>query len=251
MRILELTRAGMIGTVAIFVVVAVCVRLGLWQLDRRDQRLERNAVMAERMAADPLLLRSPPADTTGLTYRRAVIEGTMESGRSVVLAGRSRNGLPGVHVLTPVVVDGGAVLVNRGWLPAPDAATVELEALGVGGPVRVEGVLLPFPAVDLELADSAFRTTWFRFDGDALRAQYPYPVAPLYLRATDDPTRPGGSSVPEAAATPIALDRPTLDAGPHLSYAIQWFSFAAVFLGGWVALLLRRGRPAGEPVDRA
>jgi surfeit locus 1 family protein len=242
--------------VAVLLVAAGCVRLGLWQLDRREQRLERNQAISARLATDPVRLDGMPPDTAGLTYRRALVEGVAEADRSVVLAGRSRNGMPGVHLLTPVRVERGALLVNRGWLSAADAATVDLAPLALAGPVRVEGVLMPFPAVDLERGDAGFQTTWFRLDGDALRGQYPYPVSPLYLRASATPTRPGGGPVPEASAAPVPLEAPVLDSGPHLSYAVQWFSFAAVFLGGWIGLLLRgtgsgRGRDAVGPVDPA
>ncbi len=48
----------------------------------------------------------------------------------------------------------------------------------------------------------------------------------------------------------MILEPPSRDPGPHLSYAVQWFSFAAIFLLGWIALLVRRGGgDAGEPGD--
>ena len=38
---------------------------------------------------------------------------------------------------------------------------------------------------------------------------------------------------------PVPVPPPTLDEGPHLSYAVQWFIFAAAVLLGWV-LAVRR-----------
>lgn len=240
MRPLELTRAGIIASVAVLVVVAVCVRLGFWQLDRRDQRLTRNAAVAERLDSEPLVLDGMPRDTAGLTYRRAVVSGVLEGDASVVLAGRSHGGAPGAHLLSPLRLGTGALLVNRGWLPAPDATTVDLEAVALDGEVRIEGVLLPFPDVDIEGSGSgAFRRTWYRFDEEAIRAQYPYPVAAVYLQAT---SQPSGPAAPDTArGLPVILGPPSLDQGPHLSYAVQWFSFAAIFLIGWLALLVHRG----------
>lgn len=240
MRPLELTRSGIVGTVAVFVVAMVCVRLGLWQLDRRSQRLERNAAVAERLAAPSVALEGLPVDTTGLTHRRATVEGVVDEDRTLILAGRSHAGQPGVHVYSPVRLGDGAVLVNRGWLPAPDAATVDLAPIRRRDEARYGGVLLPFPEVSVEREKAPeFRSTWFRLDGDAIRAQSPYPVAPLYLQATEGPDT-------DDATGPLRLSPPTLDAGPHLSYAIQWFSFAAIFLIGWAALLLNR-KSAGPP----
>ncbi|HSH46243.1 MAG TPA: SURF1 family protein, partial [Longimicrobiales bacterium] len=178
---LEITRSGLFATIGVLLVAAVCVRLGIWQLDRREQRLTQNAAVAQRMAESPLSLHGAPRDTTGLTFRLASVTGRYDNERSVVLAGRSRDGAPGVHVLTPLRVGDGAILVNRGWLPSNDAATVDLGAVAVPGPVDAAGMLVPFPDVDVDVERDGFRTTWFRLDADALRSQFPYPVAALYL----------------------------------------------------------------------
>jgi surfeit locus 1 family protein len=61
----------------------------------------------------------------------------------------------------------------------------------------------------------------------------PYPVSPLYLVATDaDTTKPVVERV-------VRLPPPALDEGPHLSYAIQWFAFAAIALIGGTAVAVR------------
>lgn len=238
MRALELTGRGILGSLAVLLVAGGCVYLGFWQLDRRAQRAEHNRVVAERMAGDPVDLTSAPRDTAGLAYRRAIVEGVVDDDRAIVLAGRSLNGAPGVHLLSPVRIGDGAVLANRGWLPAPDGATVDLDPVRLEGRVRIEGVLVPFPDVDLATEPEGFRVQWFRVDADAIRAQYPYPVSPLYLVATSRPDVAGG----EAGPGPAPLDPPTLSPGPHLSYAIQWFSFAAIAVIGWLVLVVQRRR---------
>ena len=244
MRGLELTKRGVVGTLAVLVVAAVCVRLGIWQLDRRADRRDRNRAVAERMALEPVTLDAVPPDTAGLTFRRAVVTGPVDDDRAIILAGRSRNGAPGVHLLSPVRIGGGAVLVNRGWLPAADAATIDLDAARLRGGIRAEGVLAPFPDVDIDRPEG-FQVRWFRVDGEAIRRQYPYPVASLYLVTTapvepgpDDGLRTGPDTM--NALIPAPLEPPRLEPGPHLSYAIQWFSFAAIALIGWLVLIMRR-----------
>ncbi len=258
MRSLEITRSGVFGTLGVFVVAAICVRLGIWQLHRREGRLAHNAVVSARMAGDPVTLSRAIRDTAGLTFRRAILEGEYDDDRSLVLAGRSHDEMPGVHIYSPLRVAGGAVLVNRGWAPAADAATVDLHDFRVEGPVRLEGILLPFPDIQVDVPPEGFRTRWFRLAGDAIRRQYPYPVAPLYLLATSPlPAGSGGGAaagsgpgaLPASAARPslpIRAEPPELGQGPHLSYAIQWFSFATIFVVGWLVLLLRR-REDHEP----
>jgi surfeit locus 1 family protein len=74
-------------------------------------------------------------------------------------------------------------------------------------------------------------------DLEGIATALPYRLAPLYLLARgEEPTR---------AALPVPAPLTELSEGPHLSYAIQWFSFAAVALVG-CAVLLRRGGAHAE-----
>jgi surfeit locus 1 family protein len=239
----ELTRSGLLATLVVFLVAAACIRLGFWQLDRRDQRMGRNAAVAERLATEPIVLNAPPADTVGLANRRARLAGWYDHDRTFALIGRSHMGTPGVHIFTPFRMGEGAVLVNRGWVPAPDAATVDLGALHRPADAEVTGVLLPFPDIRTHAADEGFRARWFRLDRDAIGAGYPYAIAPIYVQVTDHAARTG------SGIQPLALPPPELGAGPHLSYAIQWFSFAAIFLIGWAVLVVRRTSPGTPPRD--
>jgi len=238
---LSITRAGVAGTVLALVVALVCARLGIWQLDRLEQRRQRNAAMEERLAATAIALPDIPRDTAGLLYRTVEIEGRYDVARSIVLRGRAYDGMPGVHVLTPLrLPDGSAVLVNRGWVPSADAATVDLDALPPPASGRVTGLALPFHADgEAVVEDGVFRVTWTLLDLAALRRQFPYDLASFYVQ-----TLPADTG---AAVTPRPIPAPTLDSGPHLGYAIQWFAFATIALVGWVTLVLRR--PAPRPRD--
>jgi surfeit locus 1 family protein len=231
------TRSGIAATVGVFIVVAVCVRLGLWQLDRRDQRLERNAAIVERMAADPVALAATPLDTAGLVHRLAIAEGEFDLDRTIVLGARSHRGTPGVYILTPLRLGDGAILVNRGWVPSPDAATVELDDVAPPPGGAVSGVLMAFPDVPVQPPAEGFRQRWFRLDGESIRGQYPYRIAPLYLQVTGPPP---AATAERSVLVPVPLDDPAPGSGPHLSYAVQWFSFAGIFLLGWIALAIRR-----------
>lgn len=240
-RPFRVTLAGIGGTLLVLLLMAVFVRLGIWQLDRLTERVAHNEVIAARMALPPLRLDALSGDTAGLHFRVAELEGEYDAAHGIVLAGRSYQSSPGVHLLVPVrLPDGGAVLVHRGWIPALDAATVDPAAHTAAGPVHLRGILLPLPELGRprDAGTDGFRQLWYRLDGEAIRRQSPYPVAPLYLQA-----------LPDDAATgyPLSLPPPDLDDGPHLGYALQWFSFAAIALIGWLALILRSG---GEPTNR-
>ena len=81
-----------------------------------------------------------PRDTGGAHYRRgAPAIGRFDYEHELVLAGRTRQGSPGVELLTPVRVAGSdtAVLVNRGWVYSPDGATVDHARWREGDSARV------------------------------------------------------------------------------------------------------------------
>jgi cytochrome oxidase assembly protein ShyY1 len=242
-----------VATVLVAAIVFGCIEAGFWQLRRLDQRRARNAQVVARSQQ---LVRLPPvgfedADDTGgddgdhgedLWYRRVRVTGTFDADHEVLVRFRTRKGLPGYEVLTPLVVEGvgdrRAVVVDRGWVPlelgdhwpqrpsAPPAGVVEVEGiLGVPeeGALRLEQPTANRPIVVATIAP------------DGLRSVLPYDrLYRVPLLAEDGAT--SGS-----AAYPAPVDPPDLGEGPHFNYAVQWFLFASVGIVGYPLLLRRRG----------
>lgn len=243
-RTLTFTRTGVVASILLLVMIALCVRLGFWQLSRHEQRQQRNEQVAARLAMPPLPAIAGIADTTGIFYRRVTVSGSYDNDRSVVLPGRSYRGAPGVHLLTPLrTAERAVVLVNRGWAPSADAATIDIADFAVHDTVTFTALVLPFPSAAHSLAqrggvpagDGSFRRVWYVVDEQALRAQFPYPLLPVMLQALPEP-----DAGPAArGAYPVRLEPPPLGAGTHFGYALQWFSFALIGLTGWIVLLLR------------
>jgi surfeit locus 1 family protein len=252
-RAIAITPAGIVGTLVLAAAVIAFVRLGFWQLARLGERRELNAGVAARMHGPPVSDAGLLTDTAGLHYRRASLGGTFDNERSIVLAGRSHRGVPGVYLLTPLQLNDrpAAVLVNRGWVASPDAATIDFGRLQLADSGVADALVVPFPATRTSLAapDSlprpgGFRRVWFTIDGAALRAQFPYQLLPLMLQELPDTAIARPANVP-ARITPTRLAAPPLDEGSHLGYALQWFSFALIGIIGWAALVMRgRARTA-------
>jgi surfeit locus 1 family protein len=235
-----ITRREIAGTIVVLVIVAVCFRLCQWQVHRLHEKRATNASIAARMSQAPIAGVNGIADTAGSLYRRIEIHATYDDAHTIILPGRSLDGVPGVHILTPAVLSSGtAVLVNRGWVPSPDAATVDLALVPHADGGTIVGLALAFPtrrASISETGDSVppagvFQRVWYTIDEHALRAQFPYPLASFMLQVLP---APGAPSMPRPLAAP------TLGEGPHLSYAIQWFSFGMIAITGWLTFLVRR-----------
>jgi surfeit locus 1 family protein len=238
--------------VAVMLLAALFVRLGVWQLHRLGERRARNAAWSTALARPPLSLDSAglaelSRRPTAYLNRRVRLRGTYQPSGEVLLRGRTMEGRPGVYVVTPLAAAGSgwSVMVNRGWTYAPDGASPSVLPPAEDGTVEVEGVLQEIPVAGDRGLPSVSRSgarpvaTLRHLDLATLRATSPRPLLPVYVQQL--PAK-GSQAAGELRRVPL----PELDEGPHLGYAIQWFSFAAIALGGYL-VLLRRGRQPPRP----
>ena len=238
------------------VVAAVCVRLGFWQLDRLAQRRAFNDELGAALAAPPTTLDQVLAGDD-VAYRRVTVTGTWAAADEVILYGRALESRPGNHVLTPLLIgDGRAVLVDRGWVPsaiaAPPLTGDEAAAAGV---VTVEGIVVP--ADDGASDDERDAGQPDAGEPDAGEPDAGEPdVRPEQVRTIEvgvlDPTIDADlvdgvyillQHQTPRQERPIPATLPERTEGPHLSYAIQWFTFAAIALIGYGVLARRKARP--------
>lgn len=234
-------RSRRVAVVVIAVLVAAtCVNLGLWQLRRLDERRALNAEILDRRSASPLSIGDAAGNAAAEQYRPATARGRYDVEHEVLVFGRSLDGEAGHHVVTPLLLPGaGAILVVRGWVPFAMQVAPVRAAAPPANEVRVEGFLVPDEG-DGSVAPDADGVVRV-LDVEGIASSLPYDLFPLPLQlAEQTPPQPG--------SLPIPVPLPVLSEGPHLSYAIQWFSFAVVALVGAVILLLRDRRAAtGAP----
>lgn len=207
--------------------VALFVSLGRWQLHRAE---EKRALFAGFAAGSAAAVMLPENFRPIERYRRVTASGRYDSSRQFLLDNMTRDGVPGFHVLTPLLrYDSRVVLVDRGFVPLTGSRS-DLPDLRVGeGERTVTGRADHLPQAAVTLA-AAPATGWPRLVSfprmpevaEALSAQvYPQVV----LLDADQPDgylrdwRPPG----------MAPDR-------HVAYAVQWFGLAATVLVTWVVL---------------
>jgi surfeit locus 1 family protein len=229
---------------------AACIGLGMWQLSRLQERRGAN-VDAEAAG------RLPPVDYAAAgaaelaPHRRARVRGTYDHTNEFILRNRVVRGVPAVLVITPLRIPGSdtAILVNRGYVPAPDATDPGDTPFTEPGEVSVTGLVFRVPnrgdGAPLSHSSSG-RETWKALDLDAMRPRLPYPIRGLYLIAGVD----GGtaSHTPEGGAYPIRAEPPPLGDGPHLMYAVQWFGIATAAVAFGVSFVLRTRPVSGVDV---
>jgi len=232
-------------TVLVALAVAVMVELGFWQLRRLHSVREDNARVRAHLTEPVVPIEAVlGSDLASAVYRSVSATGRYDRVSEILLRNRSFNGDPGSHLLTPLrLADGRAVIVDRGWIPLGISAQEEEQARPpVLETVTVTGVLFPSErksAFAPSIPPSGRVTTVPRVDVARIAKQLDYPVAPLYMRL-------GSQMPPQQGNLPEPPGLPDLSEGPHLSYAVQWFIFATLAFGTYVAVLRRDVRRARE-----
>lgn len=250
------SRRWIIPTILVIVGMIVLARLGIWQLDRLQQKRDHNATMAERWRMEPYDLNSSrlPADLEDLTYRRIQARGTFDYEHQIALKNQFYLNAPGAVLVTPLVMDDGrAVLIARGWVPEDQAAPAvwpqfEEDATTVLGtiaktqppPVAGQGWLARLVAwlgqgAQPPEQDTGFQDAWFRVDIPAIQPQMPYPLESGWIVQLPEEGR-------TSAQLPVREEPMTLDEGNHLGYAVQWFTFALVLGFGYIMLVRQQER---------
>ncbi len=216
-----------------------------WQLDRLQERKDRNTRVAAR-SSEPVvpvqeLVDPGDFDAVGpIEFRGVTASGTYLADQEVLVRSRSRDGAPGSWILTPLALDDDlAVTVNRGWIPnsgqlqsVPDQYRAPSGSVTVTGLVReteTRGSFGPQDPAGATLQNLA------RADIQRLDQQVPEALLPLYVQlSAQDP------SVAGDAPSPVPV--PVPDEGPHLGYAVQWAIFSSIALIGYPLILRRRAR---------
>lgn len=220
-------------TLLVLAGMAVFVRLGIWQLDRLAERRAENAVLAVALAAppEPLTAVSLPPDLTTLKDRAVTVSGEYDLENQMALLVQNWSGMAGIHLIAPLVLEGGetAVLVDRGWIPDSDSAPAQWAKYDETGPITITGYVALSQVVSraANAIPAAPQQAWYRVDVAAMQAQLPYTLLPVYV--IQSPPEEGNSQPPLRRARQVELSE-----GNHLSYAMQWFFFTLLLGSGYL-----------------
>jgi surfeit locus 1 family protein len=249
--------AALLSHVLVLLVVVGCVVAGQWQLQRLDELRTTNERSEERLVATPVELgelaeeaATGGIDDAALEYRRVTTRGTYLADEELLLEGRSYNGQTGRDSFVPLELDDGTlVLVRRGWVPRELGEPPLDDAAPPPGAVELEGYLqrsVPQPTGIAPRNPETGELGVIQIpDVDRIADQLDGPVFPMILRLTaQDPPPEASPAIAERGleALPVIPPVEPFDERNHLSYALQWHSFALLALiayGAWWRTRLR------------
>lgn len=240
-------RRWLLTTLLVLAGTVLCIRLGIWQLDRLEQRRAFNAQFANARARPALDLNAEqPEDIAGMEWRAVTVLGEYDFENQVALRNQYNGTEYGYHLFTPLRFEAtsagtpGVILVDRGWIPAEgNAAPADWRKYDEAGPVIVSGQIRlgqGKPAI-LGVADPLPQEgdnldVWNNADLMRIAEQMPYPILPVYIQ-------PESSAADDKPPIPFQPEI-ELTEGPHFGYALQWFTFAAILFIGYPFFLRKQ-----------
>jgi surfeit locus 1 family protein len=204
--------------------LATLLALGTWQVKRLAWKTALLHNLAQAYRSDPDLTLADFADAARhkTMFLHGHITGHLAEGQTILIGPRTHEGMVGYHALTPLRLDtGGAVLVNRGWIPAEKAK----QSLTQDGDkdVRITGLArLPDRANIFTPDNQPDSGVWYSVDMAQIstRTGSALPAYVLYAEQIDG----------KAQTFPLTFDRNWRPPNSHLQYAVFWFTMAGALI---------------------
>lgn len=222
--------------------------LAPWQLGKNTNTERRNQLIEDSINSDPVRVEDflgPGKPAAADEWRRITATGSYVPDSDVLVRLRSNGGAPSYEVLTPLRLDDGrTVLVDRGYVKPVEGTRVPTIAPAPSGPVTLDGRIRRSEGTIQgkdPITEDGYRQVYF-VDAPQVSQVLGIPLADGYIQLSDD--QPGGFD-------PVPL--PQLDAGPYLSYGLQWLAFgimAPLGLAYFVRAELRERRKESAPAAK-
>ena len=242
-------RQWLFATLLVIAGTALCIRLGIWQLDRLEQRRAFNAQFESARSQPPVDLNKENIENISKMEWRAIrVSGEYDFANQVALRNQYYGDQYGYHLWTPMLFNPPtgsdqaevAVLVDRGWIPANGNSAPadwrkydETGTVNILGQIRLGRAKPAFGGVaDPPTENGEKLQVWNNAELDRIAAQMPYPVLSVYIQPEADAndTEPPIPFQPEIELTE----------GPHFGYALQWFTFATILFIGYPFFLRKQ-----------
>jgi surfeit locus 1 family protein len=217
---------------------AACVAfvlLGNWQARRAEEKRALGEAFDQALRSPPVAL-APGADVGALIHKHVAARGRFISESTVLLDNKLRHGRAGYEVVTPLRLGASDshVLVDRGWVAAAASRASLPEVRTPAGDVEVAGIVLDRLPHALETGVAPTGAVRQNLDIGAYASETKLRLEPLVIEQH--------SELPDGLSR--EWPRPDFGVEKHQSYALQWYSFAALAIVLVIVLSMRRAPQA-------
>jgi surfeit locus 1 family protein len=229
---------------AVLVVALLTTSLGFWQRGRAHEKEARQARIEQFAQAPAIELTAQGLPLKSAEYRRIVVHGHFLPELTVYLDNRPYQDQPGFYVVTPLQLDtGGAILVNRGWLPRNSVdRTVIAPYRTPTGAVQLTGLVRADATRVFELGhggSAPHLKIRQNLAVDAYASETGLLLRPFVLEQTSDD---GDGLVRDWPAPSSGVER-------NYGYMLQWWgmAIAVIVFGFYAAFRAARAQRLHEP----
>jgi surfeit locus 1 family protein len=225
-------RPGAASSIAAAAFITLTISLGTWQMRRAEEKLQLGRKLEQGVRSPVLSVPSAPAEPSAFERHRVGARGHFVAQSTLFLDNKVLHGAAGYHVLTPLKLEGGElhVLVNRGWIAAGERS--RLPAVPTAENVQtIEGIAVAPSRRFIELApEAASGPLRQNLVPEREEKRLGMKLQPFVIEQTSD-ARDGLAR---------EWERPDTGVDRNRSYALQWYSFAALAAIFYVALSFKR-----------
>jgi cytochrome oxidase assembly protein ShyY1 len=206
----------------IIIALLVSIRLGIWQYERHEARMQSNQLIAQALSQQSIPINQL-SDKDLNNWQKVVVAGEFEPASQRLVRRRYLDGNLGFWVVAKLTsTDGRVVLVNRGFTPVTAAANQTPEiTFPPTNSVQIEGYLHTLDPESIRPSDlpegqvNAINNSQF----DLKENDYQFFIHEIDASSDLDNVTP-----------------PVLGYGSHLAYSLQWFAFGFMIILGWLIL---------------
>ena len=219
-------------TVLTLVLLPVMLSLGLWQLERADEKAAIGAHWEQRKLQPPVALPQVEAKAVAeLKYLPVMLRGQFLANQYFLVDNRIYRGKFGYEVLGILQLEetGQPVLVNRGWIAGDSSRQSLPEVEAVSGLVTLTGHVYVAPGAPYLLADIDLEPGWPK----RIQAIEMEKLKPAVEEVAGAPLFPYSVRIDSDQPAALTVDWQIINVSPekHTAYAVQWFTMAlALFI---------------------
>lgn len=220
----------LMGIVIYLLLTAFLFSLGIWQLNRAEQKRFFLEQQSQALHADVWDLNINAIENSAtIRYHQLKVTGKFDGDHQFLIDNQILDGQAGYYVLTPLIIpqQNRAVLVNRGWLPLGADRNILPDLRILKPEVTVTGRLNQFPAVGIKLKGAEIPTDHWPavvqvVDKEVLAAKLDYALYDFQLELDADSAE--GYRREWKIQSSIPPEK-------HQAYAVQWFGLALTLTG--------------------